>query len=334
MINYTYNTFFREFQNNNYKIFDNLNTNLDSILQIYNNDKDNEKINNDFNDNNEYFLMINAFSFKNSGHDFSIILDQINYVIQNNIKNILIYEGYKETQNFKLIESLIPIECNFYEIKYNVIYFIKNIIIKKQIVANIYLHQNLIDKIIQHINNIYFDNYQDYCNKNVIIMKTNRNSGVFIGHNQHKCEGFLLELEKQNWINVIPEEINIYKMVIMLNNAKNIITSEGCISFLNNIFFNKNATVIYIGKNKLYIDITKKNSKSYCYINDILNDNSNKYQEYIDLINIKISKKDCCYDTVVKPCELSKILQSNSVVNIVNCNYHFYSNKIDFIQIK
>lgn len=327
---FTFEPWYRDFQNNSYKIFDNLNKNLNELLNVNNQQLQNTS--NIFNNNEIYFLMINSFTFKNYGHDFSVILDQLNYIINNNIKNVIIYEDYKNNNNFKLITHLIPTDVIFFEIKYNTIYFIKNIIIINPVISNIYLHKTLIDQIIQHINNIYLDKYKDCIDKNVIIMKTNRNDHCFVNHNNHKCELFLLELEKQHWINIIPEKMDIYKMVIMLNHAKNIITSEGCISFLNHIFFNKNATVIYIGKNKLYISITMKNSNNYCYINDTLNEPLNPYLDYINIINLKINKKDYCYDMVAKPCVLSKIIQNHNVINILNCNYCYYSNKTDFIK--
>lgn len=326
---FSYTDFYREFQNNTYKIFDNLHKNYNEILKINN---ENNNFENIFNDNETYFLMINPFTFKNYGHDFSVILDQINYIINNDIKNIIMYEDYDKNNNFKLVKCLFPSYCNFYYIKYEKIYYIKNLIIKNQIIANIYLHENLINNIIAYITNNYINEYKDCINKNIILMKTNRNNSYFVEHTKHNCESFLTELEKQSWINIIPEKMCIYKMVILLNNAKNIITSEGCISFLNHIFFNKKANIIYIGKNKLYISITKRNSNGYCYINDIMNDNSNKYLEYINLINTKINNESICSHIGVKCRGLSNILENKDVITIKECNYFYYSNITDFIE--
>ena len=83
----------------------------------------------DFNPDETYFYMLNAFNFSNSGHDLSISIDFVNYIIKNNIKNILIYKNYKNTNNFKLLQLLIPIDINFIELNDNQIYRIKNIII-------------------------------------------------------------------------------------------------------------------------------------------------------------------------------------------------------------
>jgi len=333
---FTYTDFFREYQNKKYKIYDNINKNYNEILTMlrHNNENDNDnnsELINRFDDDNTYFLMINPFTSKNYGHDLSVILDQINFIINNDIVHIIMYDGYDRDNNFQLVKCLFPSHCKFYYIQYNNIYYIKNVIILNQIISNIHLHEHLINDIIKYVNNNYINNYKDCINKNIIIMKTNRNKNCFVEHTKHNCESFLTELEKQTWINVVPEQMCVYKMVILLNHAENIITSEGCISFLNHIFFNKKATVIYIGKNRLYMSITKHNSNSYCYINDIMNDNSNQYLEYINLINNKIKYNDNCSHIGVKPYCLSKLLNKD-VVTINECNYFYYSNITDFIK--
>ena len=129
-----------------------------------------ETTNNTLDDSKTYFYMIDSFVFSNSGHNLSVLLDQIDYIINNNIKDILILEGSKNTNNFKLIELLIP-DCLFYEVKFNTIYKIKNIIIIRPEFYNIFKHSYLIDKLRDIVYNTYKDKYNDCFNKNIILIK-------------------------------------------------------------------------------------------------------------------------------------------------------------------
>ena len=276
-----YNDFFRKYQNNEYKIYNNIILNYNKLINFNTN-----IIDNSFNNDKYYFAMIDSFTFKNAGHNLSVLLDQTNYIITNNIKNVLIYKNFKNTHNFKLIEQILPKEVLFYELEFNNIYIIKNIIIIPPIIANLTLHQKLINNIILKITNEYSNKYNELKNKNIILIKSNRNNLKMISHLPHNCEKLLLKLEYNNWINIIPEDIDIFQLVIYLYYAKNIITSDGCISFLNHIFFNKDANLIYIGLNKLYENILKPCCKKYKYIETILTNNEDEYIYIFDQINI------------------------------------------------
>jgi hypothetical protein len=275
----TFNTIypkdFWKYQNDEYKIFDNLENNYNILINNNNN------INNTLYDDKLYFMMMDPFTLKNSGHNLSTLLDQAKYIITNNITNILIYKDFKDSNNYKIIKTILPKDVVFYLLDYDTSYYIKNVIIIEQQIANMYLHTDLIQEIINKIQDNYLTNYSDYLSKNIILMKTNRNKNAFVSNTLHNCELFLKELEEKEFINIIPEEDDIFKVIIMLLNAKNIVTSEGAISFTNHIFFNKNSNVIYIGKNKLYEYIASYNSKNFHHINMMLTDNNNKYTDVI-----------------------------------------------------
>ena len=73
-----------------HKIYDNLVNNYKEILENKNSPFmyfDNEI---------HYFSMLDAFAFSNSGHNLSDVLDRVDYIIKNNLKYILIYDGYKK----------------------------------------------------------------------------------------------------------------------------------------------------------------------------------------------------------------------------------------------
>jgi len=192
--------------------------------------------------------MINPFVFSNSGHDLSIMLNNVDYILKNNIKHILILQGYKNQHNFKLISLLLPEDCVFYELDINKIYKIQNIIIIKQLIFDITYHKYLIDRLNDTIKNKYSKIYNDYKNKNVILIKSNRNPNVMRKYFQINCEKMLINLENSNWTYLIPENIDIFQLCIYLLYANKIIFSDGAILYTNKLFFNINATHIYIGR--------------------------------------------------------------------------------------
>lgn len=274
---FSYEPFYVKYQNDNYKIYDNLEKNYKDLV--------NSKEMNIIYVKETFFYMINPFIEKNIGHDLSCILNQLSYVLNNDITHIVIMKDYMNTNNFKLIKFMIPTHIQFIELEYNKIYNFSKIIIPQQIIANLYLHKKLIDNIIENIKII--NNTYDYDSKykKIIIMKTNRNKNVFVKHTSHQCESFLKILEtKYDYLNIIPEEMDIFYLSNILLNATHIITSDGCISFYNHIFFNKNAKIIYIGDNKLYVNILNINNNLKLHIDKRLNDNSNEYLEIIEQI--------------------------------------------------
>jgi hypothetical protein len=225
--------------NDRYKIFDNLVNNYNSILQNVNN----EDLT--YYDENTYFSMLDAFSLSNSGHNLSEILDFANYLLKNNIKHVLIYKGYKETHNFKLINLLLS-DCTFYEVEFDKIYKFKNIIIIKPVFYDVLLHKPLIEKLKNIIIEKYADFYDECKNKSIILMKTHRNKNVMLTDTQFNCEDFLSNLEKKDYLYVIPEDIDVFKLEIYLLFANTIVYSTGSILYTNKIFFNYDAKLVYM----------------------------------------------------------------------------------------
>jgi hypothetical protein len=234
-----------DFYNHLYKIYDNIVKNYNMTYNV----TKSQNIEYDFNPDETYFYMLNAFNFSNSGHDLSISIDFVNYIIKNNIKNILIYKNYKNTNNFKLLQLLIPIDINFIELNDNQIYRIKNIIIIYPEFFNIFLHRDLIDNMITIIKNKYELQYKHLHNHNIILMKTNRNKSVMATGTQWHCEEMLVYLENHNFISLIPEEMDIFELCIYLLFANKIVFSIGSIVYTNKIFMNPNAKLLYFGYN-------------------------------------------------------------------------------------
>ena len=222
--------------NNLYKIYDNIVRNYTEIANTNNTELEDYI----------YFNMIDPFSFSNSGHNLSYILNCVDYIIKHNITHILVLEGYQEMHNFKLISKILPSNCIIIELKLNHIYKIKNIIIIDQVIMNIFNHKYLINSLIDIIKNEYSNIYDDLKHKNVILMKTNRNEGVMDKHTQILCEKFLLNLEDKGWIYLYPEKLDIFQLCIYLLFADKIIFSTGSILYTNKIFFNNEAKLIYI----------------------------------------------------------------------------------------
>ena len=255
--------------NSVYKIYDNL---VKNYLEIQNIQEQN--INNDLNNEKIYFNLLDAFSFSNSGHNLSFILDAVQYIISNNIQNILIYKNYKNTNNFKLINLLLPSTCNYIELNENSIYKIKNVVIIYPEIYNIFKHPNLINDLKNIIIDNYGEIYSDCKNKNIILMKTNRNKNVMLEYTRIKCEKMLCMLEEQNYINLIPEEMDIFKLCIYILYANKILISTGSVIYTNKIFINKSSKLIgVVYMNNKPCDFNGLENISYLsYINNNLTD--------------------------------------------------------------
>jgi hypothetical protein len=225
--------------NEKYKIFDNLVNNYNSILENVNN----EDLT--YYDETTCFSMLDAFSFSNSGHNLSEILDYANYILNNNIKNVIIYKGYKDTHNFKLINLLLS-DCIFYEVEFDKIYKFKNLIVIRPVFFNILLHEPLIEKLKNIIIEKYSEVYKECKGKKIILMKTHRNKNVMLPMTQFNCEDFLSNLEKKDYLYIIPEDIDVFKLAIYLLFADTIVYSTGSILYTNKIFFNYNAKLVYM----------------------------------------------------------------------------------------
>lgn len=218
---------------------------LDKKESIY------EKFIDNYYDDKIYFNCLDAFSFSNSGHNLSVMLSNVDYIIKNNIKDILMFENYDKTNNYELILKILPKDCNIHFLKINKIYKFKKLIVIHPCFFNMYNKSYLIEELKNNIINNYSHTYKDYERKNIILMKTNRNKNVMNPYTSIICEELLLELEKNNYINIIPEEMNIFQLALYLIHANKIIFSEGSVLFTNQIFFNPKAKCIYLTNNTL-----------------------------------------------------------------------------------
>ena len=235
-----------------HKIYDNIIRNYKEVSENISNMENKY----DLDENKTYFYMINAFCFSNSGHDLSTMLDCVDYINKNNITDIIIFKNYKETHNFKLISLLLPDGCNFIELDENKIYKIKNIIIIFPQIYNIFKYQSLIESLRLNISNLYGEKYKHLHNKKIVLMKTNRNKNVRAISTQIHCEPLLLELEKNGYNVIIPEEIDLFELCISLMYANTVVFSTGSIIYTNKIFINPSAKLVFIN----YTDTLSKDA--------------------------------------------------------------------------
>lgn len=192
-----------------------------------------------FYDEKEYFYLITPFCFSNSGHDLSTMLDYYNYILKNDIKDIIILKGYKETNNYKILSLIFKDDLNIHELDLEKVYKFKNIIIIKQVIYNIFNHKYIIEDIKNKIIELYSEQYKDFQNMKLILMKTNRNKNVMAEFTRFTCEKILCKFEENGYINIIPEDTNPFKLTIMLLFANTIVFSVGSVLYTNKIFFNK-----------------------------------------------------------------------------------------------
>ncbi len=160
-----------------------------------------------------------------------------------------------------------PSEICIIELLPESIYHFKEIIIIEQMIMNIFCHKYLIDELKNIIINKYSMKYEDYKNKNIVLIKSNRNKMVMLPHTQIHCEQLIVELEKLNYIYIIPENYDIFYLVLLLLFAKKIIFSTGSILYTNKIFFNEQSHLYYIThKNDLYTCMDGINTQKLTYI--------------------------------------------------------------------
>ena len=233
--------------NNKYKIYDNLVKNYIEILNVKKSETDDGNgLNLQYYNDTIYFSLLDAFSFSNSGHNLSDFLNRVDYIIKNGLKHILIYKGYKNTHNFKLLSLLLPADCLFYELELNSIYKFNNIIVIYPVIMHILLHEHLIHTLRNCIIDDWSQKLSHLKNKKIILMKTHRNHNVMLKHTQFNCEPFLKELEIKGYIYIIPEDLDIFELCIYLLFADTIVYSTGSILYTNKIMFNYDATLIYM----------------------------------------------------------------------------------------
>jgi hypothetical protein len=122
----------------------------------------------------------------------------------------------------------------------------------RPIIRNIFLHKNLIDKLIEIIVEKYAKKFSHLHNKNIVLMKTNRNKNVMLPTSQVFCENMLEILEKNDFIVLIPEEIDIFELCIYLLFANKVVLSNGSVLYTNKLFINNKAKLIYLSYDERY----------------------------------------------------------------------------------
>jgi len=228
--------------NAEHKIYDNL---IVNYIDILNNHQESNKI---FYNDQTYFSLLDAFAFSNSGHNLSETISRANYLLNGcQCKNLLIYKGYKKTNNFRLITMLLPEdEYNYIELDFETIYCFKNIIITYPAIMHTERFPELTEKIKSNVITKYGDLYEEFKNKKIILMKTHRTSVVFNHSTHFTCEDFLCGLEKLGYIYVRPEDYDDYRLFIYMIFADTIVYSSGSILYTNKWFFNYDAKLVYM----------------------------------------------------------------------------------------
>ena len=110
----------------------------------------------------------------------------------------------------------------------------------------------------------FSDKYKECQNKNVMQPST-----------QVWCEELLLDLESLGFINLIPEEMDTFKLFIYLLFANKIIFSVGSVLYTNKIFFNYDAKLYYMRIEHCHWLCMDDYLFSKCIIYDIPNSNNN-----------------------------------------------------------
>lgn len=197
----------------------------------------------------ECFLMANSFSSVNSGHDLSILLDSVDYIIKHKIKTAILLSASKwYPNNLTLISYLLKKhDVNLIFIDFSKVYFFKKIHILHKEHMNIMKHQYLINDIIKNNQSMQFTKEQENLfNKKILLLKCHRNTQVTRRDTSLTCEKILKKLENEGYIYINPEQIEINLLIRVLQTAQTIISSWGGILYTNMPFFNINAKILLL----------------------------------------------------------------------------------------
>lgn len=236
----------------------------------------------------EALLVGNSFSSKNSGHDLSIILDVLNYLIEHaEIKLLVLLDISKLYPNnldiIKLFIRDLAVEIFFMEASY--VYNFGTIHILPKEYINITKHANIISTIRNRLLEPH-----DHLPKRILLLKCHRNNQVTRRDTSLTCEKLINKLENDHGFTFInPETTNIFDLSNILMHATHIICSWGGILYTNMIFFNLNANIILFPirnqqPNKHWEYITSHANKIINIKNTDL-DNENNIEEYNNILN-------------------------------------------------
>lgn len=201
----------------------------------------------------ESFLLANAFSGVNSGHELSAFLDVIQYIRAHpSIKHIVILKASHWFPNNLILLKLLLGDAahKLFEMNWNTVYRFTDIHIVRQNIVGIDRHTGIIDELKRHIMR-EVTNVKKHAS--VVLLKTHRDKNVITRANQLICEKMLKHLETSGWEVVNPETCNIIHMCAMLMHAKRIVFSHGSILYTHMIFFNPHAQLkwIAVGREQL-----------------------------------------------------------------------------------
>ena len=198
------------------------------------------------------FMLLNAFSAVNFGHDLSILLDRIKLykrmmrdmpVIVGDIMNSI-------PRSLEICKLLLP-DTKFYYLPSNTVVKFKNAVMTPNTIFDILKNQDLIQEIIRTYNSGTID--QKYLNRKIFIVKNNENNNIISKYNVFNCMNTVnILISEYDYVYINPEKMPMNEIVLYLSNAKKIITSYGSISYGNAIFFNKSAEIIYLNNQPYY----------------------------------------------------------------------------------
>jgi capsular polysaccharide biosynthesis protein len=183
------------------------------------------------------------FIHTNAGHAFGNIMNTIYYLHENNLNdyNIVITEDLIEFSTFltSIIylffdKSKIVIINDTTLVKFDKSYIIKDYSFKEHNTTNYLL--NKLKNNIEPTLNFKYDN--------ICLIKS------FITKNQNQNKAFSNDyndyIKRKNFEIITPENFDIIELFKIIYNAKNIILSWGCCSYLNSVFVNKKSNVLVL----------------------------------------------------------------------------------------
>jgi hypothetical protein len=190
----------------------------------------------------EMFLLCNPFSGTNIGHDLSILLDRIYEYKQRKLNIPVVLTEFMKSvpRSIEVCQALLP-DVEIYYIPNNTIIKFNKLHIAHNEIFNIIKHPELIQDIINFVVNtpMIKNNIDNYKNKKILLIKTNRNKAVVSNWSRFQAEKTIeLLTNTHEYIYINPEVTHMYEIIAYLQYAAKIVTSFGAISYAHTIFFN------------------------------------------------------------------------------------------------
>ena len=201
-------------------------------------------------DNFTYYMFCNAFNGKNIGHDVSIFLNFFEkYKMEGNYKLVFL-KDILNTPGFYDLLVLYFGKDKLLLLENDKIYHFDSVYIFNQDWNNIHIKSKFIDSIISKAEDYKKDKH---IGQKIILIKL-RNNEIDVNSSTlaYYGENTFKRLKELGWTVIEPSKMSIIDIILYLQYASKIVTSEGAISYYHMLFMTTNSTNFLLYRKDIY----------------------------------------------------------------------------------